>query len=388
MIADKARAYDVYTAADVSSCCVLLKDLIESRTALVITTPTVAKLLGREIYNRLRSQNPSVSFMVLNCKEASKSIEQVLLICDQAMQMGLDRSGLLVGIGGGVCTDIVTVAASWIRRGVGYIRVPTTLVGQVDAGIGIKGAVNFHEKKSYLGSFYPPRAVVVVPAFLQTLPHRHMREGFAEIIKMAVIRNQRLFELTERHSAHLLASGFLRPETVGQEILSLSIAGMLNELQSNIYEDRNPQRLVDFGHTFSPALEAASNFSISHGEAVAIDMALSAVLGNKLGLLSDEANTRILHVLIDLGLPIWSPLLSFELCQNALYDMALHRGGRPNLVIPREIGTAVFVNDISVLETTLGPAIRILDEIGATITTIKQTGRQAVATDSISNTRE
>ena len=240
----------------------------------------------------------------------------------------------------------------------------------------------------YLGCFYPPRAVVVTPAFLQTLSHGHMREGFAEIIKMAVIRNQRLFELTEKHSAHLLASGFLSPETVAQEILSLSIAAMLDELQSNIYEDLRPQRLVDFGHTFSPALEAASNFSISHGEAVAIDMALSAVLGNKLGLLSDEASTRILHVLIDLGLPIWSPLLSFELCQNALIDMALHRGGRPNLVIPREIGAADFVNDMSVLATALGPAIRILDDIGATITTIKQIGRQADATDSITNTME
>ena len=110
--AGKARAYNVSTAADVSSCCALLEELIESRTALVITTPTVAKLLGRENYNRLRSQNPLVRLTVLNCNEASKSIEQVLLICDEAMQVGLDRTGLLVGIGGGICTDIVTVAAS------------------------------------------------------------------------------------------------------------------------------------------------------------------------------------------------------------------------------------------------------------------------------------
>jgi 3-dehydroquinate synthase len=128
--------------------------------------------------------------MVLHCNEATKSVEQVLRVCERARQVGLDRSGLLIGIGGGICTDIVTVAASWIRRSIRYIRVPTTLVGQADAGIGIKGAVNFSQKKSYLGCFHPPRAVIITPPFLKTLPHNNLREGFAEIIKMAIIRDE------------------------------------------------------------------------------------------------------------------------------------------------------------------------------------------------------
>jgi 2-epi-5-epi-valiolone synthase len=363
--ADRLRTYDIYiTLNTIDACCNILKELIGPRVALLVTTPTVSQLYSREIYQQLRCQNGRVSCMVLNCNEATKSIDQVIHICERALNTGLDRTGLLVAVGGGVCTDIVTVAASWIRRGIDHIRVPTTLIGQVDAGIAVKGAVNFCGKKSYLGCFYPPRAVVITPAFLQTLPRNQLRAGFAEIIKMAIVTDQRLFELVEKFSLKLLASGFRHLEDGAKEVLGLSIARMLEELEPNIYEDQTYQRLVDFGHTFSPALEAGSNFSISHGEAVAIDMALSAVLARQLGLLSGEISARLLSVLVHLGLPIWSPLLTTELCQRGLREVTLHRGGRPNLVVPTGIGKAVFLGQMDALASHIARAIHTLKAVG------------------------
>jgi 2-epi-5-epi-valiolone synthase len=380
--AGQARSYDVYTAANLSTCTDLLADLIGPRSALVVTTPTVAKLFARDINMGLRNRSEKTSFMVLRCNEATKTVEQVLGVCERAQQVGLDRSDLLIGIGGGICTDIVTVAASWIRRSIGYIRVPTTLVGQVDAGIGIKGAVNFCQRKSYLGCFHPPRAVIITPPFLKTLPRNRLREGFAEIIKMAVIRDERLFEILSSHSQNLLI-GFDGSELLLDEILSRSIRGMFDELQPNIYEDISHQRLVDFGHTFSPALEVASHYSISHGEAVAIDVALSAVLATKLGIATPEVSTQILRVLLDFELPTWSPFLSVELCEESLRDTAMHRGGQPNLVVPQQIGTAVFVNDVAALASFMADAIGTLKDIGSAIGAVKRVNRDAVLGSSI-----
>jgi 3-dehydroquinate synthase len=316
-----------------------------------------------ELVSRLQRTQDDLSYMVLECTEAKKAIDQVTSVCERAIEIGLDRKGVILGLGGGVCTDIVTVAASWIRRGIAYIRVPTTLVGQIDASIGIKGALNFHGKKSYLGCFYPPAHVVVTPSFLASLPQYELRPGFAEIIKIALVRDKHLFELVEQSGPKLLHRGF-RGETLHEEeILWRSIAGMLNELEPNIYEDRSYERLVDFGHTFSPSIESACEFAMSHGEAVAIDMALSAVLAGSMGLAMGEDVTRIVDAIIAMDLPVWSRHLTVELCRRALRDSALHRGGTPNLVVPVAIGKAVFLRDITVISRYLQEALIYLEDL-------------------------
>jgi 3-dehydroquinate synthase len=358
------KSYEVHmTVADLDACSRVLAPMLASKRTLIVTTPTVSRLYGSDLVARLRRTNDDISYMVLECTEAKKAIDQVTSVCDRAIEIGLDRKGVLVGLGGGVCTDIVTVAASWIRRGIAYIRVPTTLVGQIDAAIGIKGAVNFHSKKSYLGCFYPPAHVVVTPSFLASLPRYELRPGFAEIIKIALVRDKHLFELVEQSGRKLLSGGF-RGETLHEEeILWRSIAGMLNELEPNIYEDRSYERLVDFGHTFSPLVESACEFATSHGEAVAIDMAVSAVLAGSMGLAMGENVTRILDLLIAMDLPVWSRHLSVELCKHALKDSALHRGGTPNLVVPVSVGKAVFLRDIEFISRYLEEALTYLQDL-------------------------
>jgi 3-dehydroquinate synthase len=334
-----------------------LVEAIGNRKALLVTTPTVDRIHGPAIRSVLRQTN-TVSTLVLNAREETKSMDLVEAVCNEALAHGLNRTGLLISFGGGVCSDIVTLAASLIRRGIGHIRVPTTLIGQIDAGIGLKGAVNFCGKKSFVGCFHPPEQVLIDPDFLQTLPRRCLVSGIAEAIKMGIARDVTLFELIEARSLDLVASGFEEPVEEGRELLRRSVWAMLDELRKNPYEDQGYERVVDFGHTFSPALEAAMAFDIQHGEAVAIDMALSATIARALGLISGDVWQRIINVLRTASLPIFARRLDLQLCRDALAEARRHRGGSMNLVVPAGLGRVVFLKDAddlpdSVLELSL-----------------------------------
>jgi 3-dehydroquinate synthase len=334
-----------------------LPEVIADRKTLLVTTPTVDRLYGRAMRATLKETN-TVSALVLDVREETKSMELVETVCREALSHGLNRRGLLVSFGGGVCSDVVTLAASLIRRGIGHVRVPTTLIGQIDAGIGLKGAVNFCGKKSFIGCFHPPEQVLIDPTLLRTVPRKFLVSGIAEAIKMGIARDPDLFDLVERWSVALVTSGFDRPAAEARELLQRSIEAMLDELRQNPYEDRTYERLVDFGHTFSPALEAALGFEIQHGEAVAIDIALSATIAKSLGVLASCDWKRILLVLRSASLPIFAPRLDIGLCRDALTEACRHRGGSINLVVPAGIGRAVFLKrreDVpdSVLELSL-----------------------------------
>jgi 3-dehydroquinate synthetase len=320
-----------------------LAECIGSRVTLLVTTPTVAKLYGSTLQRELKLRGISVPMMLIPCTENSKTLSQVEHICSQAYAHGLGRRSVLIGMGGGVCTDLVTMAASLFRRGIEYIRIPTTLIGQVDAGIGVKAAVNALHKKSAFGCFYPPQAVFLDPAFLRTLPLCHISGGLAEIIKVALVGDKRLFQLLEEHVPQLLESRFAFPKEKASTVLWRSVVKMLEELGSNLYERQGYKRLMDFGHTFSPLLEARSDFQLLHGEAVAIDMALTLVLANQLGFLSDIGRDRALSLIAASGLPITSELLTEELCVESFRQSTAHRGDALNLALPTDCDSVEFV---------------------------------------------
>jgi 3-dehydroquinate synthetase/nucleoside-diphosphate-sugar epimerase len=317
----------------------LMKHVAE-RQVMVVCTPTVARLYGKRLYNALRRESADVALLVLRCSEATKTVNRVVTVCRAAQRARLERRAVLIGVGGGVVTDIVTMAASWIRRGIEHVRIPTTLIGQVDAGVGIKGGVNLGAKKSYIGVFYPPSAVLIDTDFLKSLPAQYVRFGLSEIIKIALVRDPQLFGLVEVHGDDF---AFSSQDAPFGELVWRSVIGMVEELQTNLYEDRSYERLVDFGHTFSPALESASGYTMHHGEAVAVDMALSAALAVEYGVLESAVFERIVAVLMRAGLPTSSPLLTVECCENSLMEAARHRGGCVNLVVPTATGSATFL---------------------------------------------
>jgi 3-dehydroquinate synthetase len=344
MPSDRTNSYDVYLSNNVldpdNS---LVLDVIGNRQTLLVTTPTVAQIYGPDF--ELLAQRGRLIFdtLVLECNEQNKSLNSVDEVCRRALQAELGRDSVIVVLGGGVCSDIVTLAASMIRRGIAYVRIPTTLLGQVDASIGIKGGANFCGKKNYLGCFYPPSAVVIDPHFLKTLPINHLCNGFAEIIKIAIACDVELFDLIATHHEAFLRTALQEPSHHAQRVMWLATRRMLEELQPNLFEDKTYRRLVDLGHTFSPAIEAASNFSIHHGEAVAIDMALSATVSAELNLISGADFRKIVSTIASIGLPIFSNVVTLDLCLEALNEASRHRGGSLNLVLPITVGQVTFL---------------------------------------------
>lgn len=330
-----------------------LRTLLTARRVMVCTTPTVDRLYGAKLKAILASFGLEPAWLVLACPESAKTTETALRICEAALEVGLDRRGIMIGFGGGACSDLVSVAASMTRRGIHHVRLPTTLVGQIDAGIGIKGAVNLGAAKNFLGCFHPPAGVIVDPQLLRTLPTVALRQGMAEIIKIACIRDSELFEVLWREGGTLIERRFDPASAAAVWVIERAIAGMLHELAQNPFEDRSHARAVDFGHTISPTLEAATGYRLHHGDAVAIDVAFSSLVGEMLGLLPAADAEAIISLLARTGLPITHELLDAELVAAAFQGTTLHRGGALNLVVPTRIGACTFVARAEIDDRTL-----------------------------------
>lgn len=324
----------------------VLSEALDGRQALVVVSPSVHRLYGGSIrrYFAADPGTPPPQFMILHCSEASKSLNAAVEVCERAAVTELRRTSPIVAIGGGVCCDVSGLAAALHRRGVPHIKVPTTLVGLVDAGIGTKNAVNHGGRKSALGSFHPPEHALLDVTFLRTLPRRHLVNGLAEVVKMAVVTDAELFDLLACDAATLVESGFRTPANSAAQLVSLSVADMLGELQQNLYENADYRRRADFGHTFSPYFEVASGHSILHGEAVAMDIALSAQIASALGLLADPALEQILCLLETVGLPLSWPRLSVDALWNSLAGIVDHRDGDLHLVVPTTIGNCEYLD--------------------------------------------
>jgi 2-epi-5-epi-valiolone synthase len=265
----------------------------------------------------------------------------------------------IIGIGGGVLLDIVGFAASLYRRGIPYIRIPTTLIALVDAGIGVKTGINVGKHKNRLGTYYPPLATLLDRAFLRSLDTKHISNGLAEILKMAIVTDATLFWLLEQYGTILISSKF-QDESAAPLVLYRAIHAMLAELQPNLWE-QDLNRKVDFGHTFSPALEMQAVPELLHGEAVAIDMAISALLAYHRGLIDIQILDRILCLMKKLQLPLAHSLCTAEFLYEALQDTILHRDGSQRVPLPVSLGDVRFFNDIT--EEELATVVHTLQQL-------------------------
>lgn len=254
------------------------------------------------------------------------------------------RDEPIIAIGGGVLTDVVGFVASSYRRGIPHIKVPTTLMGYVDASVGIKTGINFNDCKNRVGSFEPPARVLLDRRLLATLEPRHLRNGMCEIIKLAVIKDPVLFQQLELSGKADMDAAFQDPRS-GQ-ILDRAIDGMLQELAPNLYE-HELARKVDFGHTFSQGLETHFGDRLLHGEAVLLDILVSTAIACRRGVLAERDAARILALVERLGIVPAIELLDVELMWQSLQDRVEHRNGQQQVPLPAAIGACVFANDIT-----------------------------------------
>ncbi|CAH2934287.1 MAG: 3-dehydroquinate synthase (EC [uncultured Paraburkholderia sp.] len=287
--------------------------------------------------------------VVLNATEKSKNLQLVERTVEQMVQFGVNRrSEPVIAIGGGCLMDAVGFAASIYRRHVPYVRVPTTLLGIVDAGIGIKTGVNFGLHKNRIGSYCAPVATVLDTTFLATLPNRHIRNGLAEVLKMAIVSDATLFQLLESHASDLVEA-CAKSSPVSLKIIKRSIQRMLDALEPNLWE-HDLYRTVDFGHTFSPVIEMLKVDCLLHGEAVAIDMCISTIIAARRHLIDIAAADRIIALTKRMGLPVINSDCTAANMQTALDDVVKHRDGLQRIPVPTAIGEATFLNDVCLQE--------------------------------------
>jgi len=336
-----ARAGGAFPGESLKRCC-------------VVTETTVEELYGDRLRAYFLAHGVETRWLVLDPGEEHKSIDSALRVVDAFDAYGLlRRQEPVVAVGGGVLTDIVGFACSTYRRGLPHIKVPTTLIGLVDASIGAKTGVNHRDRKNRIGSYFPPRRALLDPAFLATLPDRQISNGLAEILKIALVLDGPLFALLEAHGPLLRGERLqgLTPSgaSAADEVLRRAIGGMLAELEPNLWEERL-ERHVDYGHSFSPALEMRAGSAepgLLHGEAVAIDMALTTVISCERAMLTVAERDRVLTVMSALGLPLTHPVCEAGLLESAMSDIVRHRDGRQRLPLATGIGSAVFVDDIT-----------------------------------------
>ena len=329
----------------------------ENARRFVVVDNNIEKYHSTEIRDYFRYHKIDAKILPFPAGEQNKSMENYLWLLRELDLFPINRRDEpIIAIGGGVLTDVTGFVASSYRRGVPHIKIPTTLMGYIDASVGIKTGINFNNNKNRLGSFEPPKKVFLDRAFLKTLPKRHLLNGVCEILKLAVIKDFTLFELLESHGAECVDSKF--QDDIGALILDRSVGGMIEELQPNLFEE-DLARKVDFGHTFSYGLETVHDSELLHGEAVLIDIVLSSILARTRNLLSKKELNRIFDLVTKLGIVLNYDHVSPGLLWKTLEERTYHRNGLQRVPLPDGIGQCVFVNDIKFEE--IQSACRILE---------------------------
>jgi 3-dehydroquinate synthase len=258
---------------------------------------------------------------------------------------GLSRQSFIAAIGGGALLDVVGFAAATAHRGVRHIRFPTTTLSQADGGVGVKNAINAFGKKNFIGTFAPPFAVINDSNFLHTLPPSCKADGYIEAVKVGLIRDADFFFEIER-----LAEALCRFDRLAMHRLIRRSAELhLNHISgSGDPFERGSARPLDFGHWAAHKLEQLTNFRLSHGEAVAIGIALDVIYSREAGHLSSSETERILTLIHRLGFATFAPeLLGTDALLLGLEEFREHLGGDLTVTLLKGIGRGFEVHEIS-----------------------------------------
>lgn len=269
--------------------------------------------------------------------EQSKSWQTVDRVVGELLALGADRNSVIVGIGGGVVTDLAGFTASIYMRGVRFVAVPTTLLAQVDAAIGGKNGINVGGYKNIAGTFSMPETVVFDYSFLKTLPDREFRSGMAEVIKAGIIGDPELFKLLEQHSITELRTD----DSLLEELIQRAVR-VKCEIVERDPRESGDRKLLNLGHTFGHAIEHCSH-GFSHGEAVAVGLCMAADRALLMGLCEAVTRDRIVAVVQKTGLPTTCDISMQQLEQAMKMDKKRSVAGI-DFILPQEIGNCVIIN--------------------------------------------
>jgi 3-dehydroquinate synthase len=342
------RSYDIHVGPGlIADAGALLKPLARGPLP-VVTDTNVAALYLEPFVRSLGRAGIEARPIVMEPGEATKSFAGLEKLCGALLATGVDRGGLIVAFGGGVIGDLTGFAAGVLKRGIDFAQVPTTLLAQVDSSVGGKTGINTAEGKNLVGLFHQPRLVVADTKTLSTLPRREALAGYAEVAKYGALGDAAFFDWLESHAAQALA---------GDEAAIVQAVAHSCRMKAAIVardeREAGMRALLNLGHTFGHALEAATGYSdrLLHGEGVAIGMALAFHLSVALGLCPGQDAERFIRHLKTIGLPaaiadIPGPRPAVdELLEHMAHDKKV-KDGKLTFVLLRGIGQAFTTRDV------------------------------------------
>ena len=265
-----------------------LKELTFDRKVVIVTNPTVSGYHLEYLKNKIKCNN--LSIVTIPDGEEYKNMETIDMILNHCFENRLNRKSLLIAFGGGVIGDMTGFCAAIYQRGIDFIQVPTTLLSQVDSSIGSKVGIDLAKGKNLVGSFYPPKLVIIDPVFLDTLSKREYNQGVAEMIKAGLIANKDLYNF------------FKDVKKVTTKEILMAIEVKRNVVLKDPF-DYNERMLLNFGHTFGHAIEKKYNYqTYKHGEAISYGMLIALEIGIRKGLTPKHLYESIRHTLALHGL--------------------------------------------------------------------------------------
>jgi len=293
----------------------------------------------------------AVATVVVPPGESSKGFSMLERVCEALISARIERTDIVVALGGGVIGDLAGLAAALVRRGLAYVQIPTSLLAQVDSSVGGKTAIDSKHGKNLIGAFHQPLLVIADSALLDTLPARQFRAGYAEIVKYGLIGDAGFFAWLESNWREIFAGGAAREHAIAVSCRMKAAIVARDERESG------ERALLNLGHTFGHALEAAAGFSdrLLHGEAIALGMALAFGFSAKRGLLPQSETERVKRHLAAVGLPIHlcsvpgAPPNADRLMELIAQDKKVKRG-KLTFILARGIGASFIASDIDATE--------------------------------------
>jgi 3-dehydroquinate synthase len=332
-------SYEVMIGAGIlSQAGSLIAATLTGPACAVISDENVSGLFGDSVFKSLTAAGFRPAMVTVPAGEPSKTMQRAESICDRMIEAGLDRSSFVLALGGGMVGDLAGFVAAIFHRGIPCVHLPTTLLAQVDSSIGGKTAVNTGAGKNLIGAWHQPALVISDVETLGTLPPREYRQGFAELIKHAVIRDAAMFDMLQRFDRAELPALIRRNVEIKAAIVS-----------ADERETTGERALLNFGHTIGHAIEKAGEYrEFLHGEAVSLGMVAACEISVHQGGLSEAARERIVETLKAFELPTRLPVdFPREKILSAVrFDKKFARGEVRFVVVPA-IGSAALSKNVT-----------------------------------------
>jgi len=345
------RAYDVVIGPGlIANAGQWLRPVLKRDRTVIVTDDNVAKVALPALQAALDTAGIDHQTITLPAGEATKSFDQLATLTGALLDAKVERKDRIIALGGGVIGDLVGFAASILRRGVGFIQIPTSLLAQVDSSVGGKTAVNVPQGKNLIGAFHQPVLVLADTDILNTLPRRELEAGYAEIVKYGLLGDHGFFEWLEQNGTKVLDGDL----TARLHAIKTSVA-MKAEIVAEDETEQGRRALLNLGHTFGHAFEAETGYSakLLHGEGVAVGMALAFALSAKMGLVSGQDAGRVKAHLRNAGLK--SSILDIEGAPFDVDKLLSHMkqdkkvvDDKLTFILAHAIGDAFITQDVAI----------------------------------------